>query len=108
MGTEHPEKAPCRRILAMAAAGEIDAVTSSEVLQEVLYVRLRRGQRSDGLASVETIRDLVGEVFPVTAADISEACELLAHHPALDARDAVHAAVAKRNKVALLVSADKD
>lgn len=52
------------------------------------------------------LRELIEEIFPVTAADISEACELLSNHPALDARDAVHAAVAKRNHISLIVSAD--
>jgi len=108
MGTEHPEKEPCRKLLAMAATGEIEAVTSSEVLQEVLYVRLRRGNREDALASVKTIGELIEEIFPVTAADVVEACEFLSHYPALDARDALHAAVAKRNKISLMVSADKD
>jgi predicted nucleic acid-binding protein len=108
MGTEHPETGPCRRLLAMIAAGEMEAVTSSEVLQEVLYVRLRRGARTDALASVGMIRDLIGEILPVTAADVGEACGLLEKYPALDARDAVHAAVAKRAKIALLISVDKD
>jgi predicted nucleic acid-binding protein len=108
LGGEHSEKAPCRKVLELAAAGELEAATSSEVLQEVLYVRLRRGNRADALDSVRLIRELVGEIFPVTASDVEDACDLLAKHPSLDARDAVHAAVARKNKVGLIVSVDRD
>jgi len=107
MGSEHPEKAPCRKLLELVAKREMEAVTSSEVLQEVLYVRLRRGDRIHAIDSVRSIHELMGGTLPVTSADILDACEILGQHPGLDTRDAVHAAVAKRNAIAMIVSIDK-
>jgi predicted nucleic acid-binding protein len=108
VGTEHPEKAPCRKLLELVAGGHLEAVTSSEVLQEVLYVRLRRGNRAEALESVGRIRDLMDEILPVTGEDVLAACDLLGRHPALDAREAVHAAVALRNRISTIATVDRD
>ncbi len=107
MGSEHAEKAPCRKLLEMVAAGRLEAVTSSEVLQEVLYVRLRRGNRNDALLAVRSIREMVSEILSVSGEDVMSACELLAHYPSLDARDAIHAAVAKRIRTSGIVTVGK-
>ena len=108
IGAEHAEKAPCRRLLELVSWGKLEAVTSSEVLQEVLFFRMRRGNREDALESVRRIREIVDEVLPVTGDDVLAACDFLALYPALDARDAVHAAVAQRHRINSIVSVDKD
>lgn len=108
MGTEHPEKAPCTRLLELVAGGRVEGVTSSEVLQEVLYVRLRRGSRDDALSAVRSVRELVHEVLPVSEGDVLAACDLLSQYPALDSRDAIHAAVAKNHGISTMVTVDKD
>jgi predicted nucleic acid-binding protein len=107
-GSEHPEKAPCRKLLELVAGGQLEAVTSSEVLQEVLYVRLRRGPREEALEVARNIRDLMDEILPVTGEDVLAACDLLGRHPKLDAREAVHAAVALRNRITTIASVDRD
>lgn len=108
MGSEHAEKPSCQKLLEMVADGRIEAVTSSEVLQEVLYVRLRRGIRSEALIAVRSIQEIVDEILPVTGEDVLAACELLSRYPALDSRDAVHAAVARRNRITDIASVDRD
>jgi uncharacterized protein len=108
MGAEHAEKAPCRKLLELVSWGKVEAVTSAEVLQEVLFFRMRRGNRDDALESVRRIREMVDDVLPVTGDDVLAACDFLARYPALDARDAVHAAVARRNRITSIVSLDKD
>jgi predicted nucleic acid-binding protein len=107
-GSEHPEKAPCRKLLELAAGGKLEAVTSSEVLREVLYVRLRRGSRAEALEVTRNIRDMMDEILPVTGDDVLAACDLLGKHSGLDARDAVHAAVALRNRIFTIASVDRD
>ena len=108
MGSEHPEREPCRKLLDMAASGRLETVTSSEVLQEVLYIRLRRGSRADAVAAIQYIQSMLEEILPVTGEDILGACDLLSSNPALDCRDAVHASVAKRNGVKQIVTVDGD
>ncbi|HKP98548.1 MAG TPA: type II toxin-antitoxin system VapC family toxin [Fibrobacteria bacterium] len=108
MGIEHPEKAPCRKVLDMVAQGRIEAVTSSEVMQEVLYVRLRRGTRSEALSAVRNLQEMVDAILPVTGENVLDACELLSRYPSLDARDAVHAAVAKGHGISSIVTVDRD
>jgi predicted nucleic acid-binding protein len=108
IGTEHPEKQPCRKLLELVAGGKLEAVTNSEVLQEILYVRLRRGDRSEALAAVRNARDMMEAILPVTGEDVLAACDLLGRHPALDSRDAVHAAVAMRNRISTIASVDRD
>jgi uncharacterized protein len=108
IGTDHPEKAPCRKLLELIAGGHLEAVTSAEVLQEVLYVRLRCGNRDEALEAVGRIRDLMDEILPVTGEDVLSACDLLRKHPALDVRDAIHAAVALRNRISTIATVDRD
>lgn len=108
MGTDHAEKQPCIKVLEWVAQGRLAAVTSSEVLQEVLYVRLGRGVRYEALAAVRGLQEIVDAVLPVTGEDVMDACGLLARYPSLDARDAVLAAVAIRNRVSGIVSVDRD
>jgi predicted nucleic acid-binding protein len=108
MGTAHPERKPCIKLLDLVSGGRIEAVTSSEVLQEVLYVRLKRGAREQAFAAVRSVRDMVDEVLPVTGEDVLEACQVLSENPALDCRDAMHAAVARRYGITSIATVDRD
>lgn len=46
-GADHPLKKPSIRWLEGAAEGRFRAVTSAEVLQEILHVLIRRGRRRE-------------------------------------------------------------
>lgn len=108
IGGDSPYRASCRALLEQAGRGGIAAVTSSEVLQEILYVRARRAGNDDGSRAVQAAAGLVDEVLPVTREDVLQAAHLLAHFPRLGARDAVHAAVMVNAELSLLVSLDRD
>ena len=108
IGAEGPHRAPCREILAAAGAGQIHAVTSSEVLQEILHVRSRRAGSSDASRAVHAAAGMVAEVFPVSGADVMRAGVLLQGHRAMSARDAIHVAVMQGNHVSTIVSLDHD
>jgi predicted nucleic acid-binding protein len=60
-GREHPNREPSRRLLAAVQRREIDACTSAEVLQEILY-RYSALKRLD-LAS--SVYDLFVKICPV-------------------------------------------
>lgn len=107
VGKDPPLRAPSQRLLRRVAAGEVAAITSTEVVQEVLYVLLRRGHRTEALALAQRILDLFPDLLPVTRADMARACALLEEHPDLTPRDAVHAATALGHGLADIVSADE-
>ena len=108
IGAESPHRGPCRDVLAAIGKGEIDAVTSSEVLQELLHLRTRRVSLHDGIQAARSAAAMVAEVLPVRGDDVLAACKILEKHPQMSARDALHVAVMKASRVHILISVDKD
>lgn len=91
-GREHA-RAPSQRFLQRVRVGEIEACTSVEVLQKILY-------RYAGLRRLDLARqvyDLFVQVcpvvLPVTLADTDRARDILCSVPGVSARDALHATV---------------
>ena len=92
-GRDHPLREPARRMLERARAGEIDACTSTEVLQEILY-RYAALKRLDLARQVyELFVMLCPVVYPVTLADTDRAQQLVCDGRGVGVRDAIHAAV---------------
>lgn len=108
VGGESPYRQACRDVLLAVGKGDIDAATSSEVLQEVLHVRTRRVDRNDGLHAVRSAAALVAEVLPVTGEDVLAACKVLEGHPQISTRGALHVAVMKGAGMDTLISIDRD
>jgi predicted nucleic acid-binding protein len=106
-GTPHPLKEPCVAILRRVESGDLLATTSVETLQELLHLYQRRGLASAGATLVRRVMALLPAILPVDAADLAEAADLGEEHPALPARDWVHAAVARRHGITTIVSADQ-
>ena len=48
-GSSHRLREPCQEILRRVADGNLFAITSTEVVQELLYVLDRRGRGADGI-----------------------------------------------------------
>lgn len=97
-GASHPHKQPCLRFLARAHGGDIQAVTSTEVLQEILY-RYHRLGRADIAGDVYSlVVQLCAEVLPVTVADTDACVDLLTRVDG-SVRDALHVAVMRNNGV---------
>jgi uncharacterized protein len=106
IGAQHPLKAASQSVLERVGEGELDAVTSTEVVQEILHVLIRRGLRETGLQLARHMIDLLGGLLPVTQADLAIACDLIDRYPALPVRDAVHAATMLNNGISAIVTAD--
>jgi predicted nucleic acid-binding protein len=106
IGAQHPLKAPSQRILERVGDGELDAVSSTEVVQEILYVLIRRGFRETGLKLARHTTQLLGGLLPVTQDDLLTACDLIELYPALPTRDAIHAATMLNNGISEIVTAD--
>jgi predicted nucleic acid-binding protein len=108
IGGESPHRDSCRNLLAAVGKGDVDAVTSSEILQEVLHIRTRRVDLADGIQAARSAASMVAEVLAVTGNDVLAACKVLEKHPQISARDALHVAVMKANQLHTLISVDKD
>lgn len=107
-GKPHPLKEPCVAILEAVGRGDLDATASTEVVQEVLYVVSRRGNRRLAADLAESIMDLFPELLPVTAADMRLACRIVGSVEGVPSRDAVHAATMLNNGLVNIVTADRD
>ncbi|HEX4594443.1 MAG TPA: type II toxin-antitoxin system VapC family toxin [Bryobacteraceae bacterium] len=105
-GREHANRKPAEDFLQRVQAGKIDACTSTEVLQEILY-RYASLQRLDLAQEVyESFVEICPVVLSVTLADTDRARDLVCSKTGLSARDAVHAAVMLNNDVEWIATFD--
>ena len=108
VGSDHPLKAASANVLEQISEGRLDGITNTEIVQEILYVLSRRGNRQDALGFTRQTVDLFPELLPVTRGDILMACLLSENIPTLSTRDAVHLATMKTNAIDTIITADRD
>jgi len=105
-GGPHEHREPARRFLERVRKGDVDACTSTEVLQEILYRYSSLGR----LDLAREVYDLFVEICPVvldvTLADTDRARDLLCEASGISARDAVHAAVMLNHEVERIATSD--
>jgi predicted nucleic acid-binding protein len=105
-GGEHENREPARRLLDRVRRGKVEACTSTEVIQEILYRYASLGR----LDLAREVYDLFVEICPVvldvTLADTDRARDLLCGAPGISARDAVHAAVMLNHEVEWIATFD--
>lgn len=106
-GADHPLKEPCQRILTRVADGDLDAIVSVEVVQEIVhrFMALRRPEQGASIAR-DTL-DLFAPVLPVTHAVMRRMPELLEVYPDLAARDILHVASCLQEGIGEIVSPDR-
>jgi predicted nucleic acid-binding protein len=107
VGVDHPLKQPCLSILEAVATDKLSATTDVEVLQEILYRYAALGQRKRAIDVVRLFLRVVPDALPVTKEGFLLAIELFDRHPALQPRDALHAAVMQRHGIQRIISADR-
>jgi uncharacterized protein len=106
VGAQHPLKAPSQKVLSLVGDGTLEAASNTEVVQEILYVLGRRGQRETASKLARHVIELLGPLLPVTQADISVTCDLMDRYPALPTRDAIHAATMLNNGISDIITSD--
>jgi uncharacterized protein len=106
-GTEHPNRAPARNVLARVRSGKLQACTSTEVLQEILYRYSSLGKLELARQVYDLFVELCPVVFSVTLADTDLARDILTSVSGVSARDAVHAAVMQNNGVEWIATFDR-
>ena len=107
-GGPHPQKEACARVLRKIAGGTMEATVNSEVLQEILYVLVRRRRREEAASLARHVAALFPDLLPVTRDDLLEACVMIRRYPGIPVRDAVHAATMIHNGLREIISADPD
>ena len=108
-GKEHPYKAACVYVLTEIANGRLDAVISTEIIQEILYRFGASGQAQVGVQMASNLMNLVPDVLPVTVEDMQTAVALFAEYgpKGVKARDVVHTAVMHTHQLTHIISTDK-
>lgn len=106
MGSPHPLRDPCKRILGKIRETEILVVTNTEVLQEILYRYFSIGRLTLGEVAYQSIVKICVNVFPVTLQDTDKALELLKAYKVITSRDAIHAATMINNGIKEILSTD--
>ncbi|MGH3872189.1 MAG: type II toxin-antitoxin system VapC family toxin [Pseudonocardiaceae bacterium] len=104
-GAEHPHRAACRRVLERVADRSIDAVTSTEVVQEILH-RFAHGRRETGQRMARSVLDLFDDLIPVDLQSIGGAVGFYTGYPHLSARDVLHVATCVSSGISEIVSVD--
>ncbi len=107
VGRPHRYKQACVRLLEDVADGVGDFNVDAELLQEILYLYMARGERKLGLSACSDLLVMFPNPFPISRTEIVVAHELLSRYPHLLPRDAIHAAVVQANHLEGIVSADK-
>lgn len=106
-GAVHPLRDPCRRLLREVADGKLEAVTSAEVIQEILHRATRIGRHDAGAALARASLDLFAPVLPITHALMRRLPDLVDRYPNLEARDLVHVATCLHEGIRDIISPDK-
>ena len=87
----------------IAATSEIELI---EVLQEILHRYVAIDRRPAIQPAFDAILGVVDEVLAVGRADVERAKDIVLGAPRLSARDALHAAVMERERIARIMSFD--
>jgi len=106
-GAEHPLREPSRDVLRAVAEGRVIAMTSAEVIQEILhrFVAIRRP--ATGADMAREAMTAFAPVLPITHAIVERMPELVVRYPSLTARDLIHVATCMEEGIDVIVSPDR-
>jgi len=107
-GTSHPLREPCRAIMIQVGQGQLEAVTSAEVVQEILHRFMSIGRPEIGLEIARVTMDAFAPVLPITHAQMRRVPALAARYPNLSARDLVHVATCIHEGISEILTPDRD
>ena len=106
-GKTHENKQPCAQVIMAMAKGEIQAISNTEVLQEILYRHCMIKERAKGLTMFYEFKDLLSDILPVTIKEVDLAATLMKKYINIEARDAIHIATMLENDIKFICSVDK-
>lgn len=106
-GADHPLREPCVAVMNAIGDGRLEAVTSAEVVQEIVhrFLAIRRPDIAVGLA--RSTLDTFAPVLPLTHALMRRIPELARRYPTLAARELVHVATCIHEGIPEIISTDR-
>ena len=106
-GSDHPLREPCAAVMRAVEARRIEAVTSVEVIQEIVhwFLAIRRPDIADALA--RSTLDTFAPVLPITHALMRRVPDLARRYPGLAARDVIHVATCIHEGIPEIISTDR-
>ena len=107
VGRPHPLRTDAQNFFFEAGKAGRLLVTSAEVLQELLHVYLPVGRYKTLDAALELATRGTDRILPVTSDMVLYARNLADSFPALSARDLLHLAVCRQNKVKKIKTFDR-
>jgi predicted nucleic acid-binding protein len=107
-GAEHEHREPARRFLERVEKHEIEACTSTAVLEEILsrYAGLDRRDLAGRI--YDLFVEACPEVLDVTLADTDRARDLIANAVTAIPRHAIHAAVMMNHEIEWIATFDRE
>ncbi|PIP63562.1 hypothetical protein COW97_01810 [Candidatus Roizmanbacteria bacterium CG22_combo_CG10-13_8_21_14_all_34_12] len=81
-------------------------LTSTETIQEVIYVALKTKKLGYGLKTTEKIFEIIEELLSINKKAINFYLNLVAKHPTSDSRDSLHIAACIENKIPIIITYD--
>lgn len=106
-GSGHPLRDPCARVLARMEAGELEATTSAEVVQEIVHRFLAIRRVDEGLLLAQRVMEAFMPVLPVTHSVVARVPGLARRYPNLAARDLVHVATCIEEGIPAIATTDR-
>ena len=106
-GRPHAHQEPSARLLERIIRGDVDAVSDTEILQEILHRFWRLNQVEVAVKMIDQVVQLIPALLPIEASDGVLAASLLSQHPQIEPRDAIHTAVMLRHRLTHLYSYDR-
>ncbi len=107
-GAEHEHREPALRFLERVEKHEIEACTSTAVLQEILSRYVGLGRRDLAGRIYDLFVEACPEVLDVTLADTDRARDLMASTAAMNPRHSIHAAVMLNHEIEWIATFDKE
>lgn len=106
LGRDHPYRDSCIDVLRAIVAGQLEAYTSVEVLQEIVYRYYILGELQEGIGAAGDFAAFV-EVLSVTERDVERAFDLFRKYNDLPPRDLIHLSTMMNNGLKDIITADK-
>ena len=106
VGADHPNKIVAQRLLERAATNRERLVTDAEVFQEILHRYVAIDRRDAVQPAFDALSAVADEVFPIDAAAVERAKDLILGYRRLSARDAIHVATMQAHDVHRIMSFD--
>ncbi|MFA5014715.1 MAG: type II toxin-antitoxin system VapC family toxin [Actinomycetota bacterium] len=108
-GQGHPNRVPSIKVLELISENKIVGVTSTEILQEILYRYQSIGLPGKGLEVFDSFSQIVDDILSVNFNIISEARNILGKnsYQGIFPRDAIHVATMDYYGINFIATYDK-